>query len=139
MILLDTSGILAALDKSERFHRSTRDVLLAEAQPAVMSPLVLAESDYLLTRNLGPSFALDLAAEVAVGAYELAPLDREDVGEAVRVVQHFLNLGIGLTDASIVVLAERYDCNRVLTLDERHFRALRTLNGRPFTLLPADA
>ncbi len=139
MILLDTSGILAALDKSERLHLSTRDVLLAEAQPAVMSPLVLAEADYLLTRNLGRSFALDLAAEVAVGAYELAPLDREDVGDAVRVLQHYLDLDIGLTDASIVVLAERYGCNRILTLDERHFRALRTLDGRPFKLLPADA
>ena len=52
---------------------------------------------------------------------------------------HNLAGNIGLADASIVVLANRYDTDRVLTLDERHFRALRTLDGKPFTLLPADA
>jgi predicted nucleic acid-binding protein len=37
-----------------------------------------------------------------------------------------------------VVLANRYGIRDVLTLDERHFRALRGPNGRPFRLLPAD-
>ena len=34
------------------------------------------------------------------------------------------------------------DCYRirdVLTLDERHFRPLRTLDGQPFRLIPTDA
>ncbi len=118
---------------------AARTALLAEARDALLSPFVLAETDYLLTRNLGPSFSLSLADEVADGAYELAKLDRHDVGEAVRVLRHYADLDIGLTDASIVVLAARRGTNRVLTLDERHFRALRTLDGRPFTLLPADA
>ena len=46
---------------------------------------------------------------------------------------------IGLAEASIVVLAGRYGTERVLTLDERHFRALRTPAGERFTILPADA
>lgn len=32
---------------------------------------------------------------------------------------------VGLADASLVVLAERYGVAEVLTLDERHFRAMR--------------
>lgn len=48
-------------------------------------------------------------------------------------------LGIGLADASIVALAARYETNRILTLDERHFRTLRPLRGRSFRLLPQDA
>ncbi len=58
------------------------------------------------------------------------------VGEAADVVARHLELG--LADASIVVLAERYETNRVLTLDHRHFRALRTSRGTPFAVLPAD-
>jgi predicted nucleic acid-binding protein len=46
---------------------------------------------------------------------------------------------VGLADVSIVVLAGRYRTDRVLTLDERHFRALRTPQGASFTILPADA
>lgn len=51
----------------------------------------------------------------------------------------YRDLMIGLADASILVLAGRYRTNRILTLDERHFRALRTPRGEHFTLLPADA
>jgi uncharacterized protein len=39
----------------------------------------------------------------------------------------------------LVVLAERYGTTRILTLDERHFRAIKPLHADAFTLLPADA
>ena len=59
--------------------------------------------------------------------------------QALTVVERYREHDIGLTDASIVVLAGRYGTDRVLTLDERHFRTLRTPAGKPFTILPADA
>jgi predicted nucleic acid-binding protein len=47
---------------------------------------------------------------------------------------------IGLTDASLLVLAARFETIRLATLDERHFRAVPPLTGEAaFTLLPADA
>ncbi len=46
---------------------------------------------------------------------------------------------IGVADASIVVLAARYRTTRLLTFDERHFRAIKPLHGEAFTLLPADS
>ncbi len=42
-------------------------------------------------------------------------------------------------DASIVVLAGRHQTLDILTLDERHFRAISGPRDRPFRLLPADA
>jgi len=42
-------------------------------------------------------------------------------------------------DASLVVLAARSETRDILTLDERHFRAVVDARGRPFRLLPADA
>jgi hypothetical protein len=46
---------------------------------------------------------------------------------------------LGLTDASIAVIAARHHTANILTLDERHFRAVRPLWGEAFRLLPADA
>jgi predicted nucleic acid-binding protein len=43
-----------------------------------------------------------------------------------------------LADASLVILAERHDTLDLLTLDERHFRAISGPKGRSFRLLPAD-
>jgi len=39
-------------------------------------------------------------------------------------------------DASLIVLADRHRTRSVLTLDHRHFRVLRALDGRPIDLLP---
>jgi len=138
LILLDTSGLLAALDSAQRTHAAAAAALSAAAQPLLLSPFVLAELDYLLATRVGEPARTSLLAEVASGAYQLEPFSRIDTREALAVVQRHAALGVSLADASIVVLAGRHDLQDLLTLDERHFRTL-TANGRPFRLLPADA
>ena len=118
MILLDTSGLLAALDSSQRQH---------------------AQAAAALATRVGPHTAIALLAEVARGAYRLESFDAGDVATAYEVIEAFTDLQVGLADASIVVLSRRYETLDVLTLDERHFRTLRGGTGRPFRILPADA
>ena len=137
MILADTSGVFSALDRSQPGHDAARRIVEAE-DVLVLSPFVLAELDYLLATRISVAASLELLADVRDGAYELASFSAGEVGEAALLVERYESLGIGLTDASIVVLAGRYDTERVLTFDERHFRALRTKSGGAFTLAPAD-
>jgi predicted nucleic acid-binding protein len=139
LILLDTSGLYAALNDKQPNHEASRALLAAEPGPRILSPFVLAELDYLVLTRVGVATELDFLDEVTGCGLTLAQLDRADVGEARGVIAQYRDLRIGLTDASIVVLAGRYGTNRVLTLDERHFRALRTPGGDPFVVLPADA
>jgi uncharacterized protein len=139
VILLDTSGLLAALDGSETHHRAAAAALRAAGPPRLLSPFVLAELDYLLSTRVSGAVARTLLDEVAAGAYELEPFAAADVAAAGEVIDRFGDLGLGLADASIVVLADRHGTTDVLTLDERHFRALRASDDRPFRLLPADA
>ena len=82
---------------------------------------------------------LRFLGEISKGVYELAPFGREEVNEATAVIERYRDLGVGLADASIVVLAARYQTRDVLTLDERHFRAMKLARGRTFRILPADA
>lgn len=138
MILLDTSGLFAALNPDQAGHEPARATLAAEPPPYILSPFVLAELDYLALTRGSVRSELALLDQVASEAYELARFDASDVTVAAEVIGRHQDLGIGLADASIVVLAARYRTERILTLDERHFRALRTPDGRPFTILPAD-
>lgn len=139
MIVVDTSAIFAGLDRTQRDYARVSSFIQSSHERLVLSPFVLGELDYLLTRRIGQHAALELLIDVENGAYLAAEIGKDDVAASRAVIERFNDLGIGLTDASIVVLAARYGTNRVLTLDERHFRALRTLDGQPFTLLPADA
>ena len=138
MTLLDTSGLLAALFPDQRQHRTCAEALAAASHPLLLSPFVLAELDYLVAKLAGPEIALELLREVARGAYRLAAFTAADIEEAAAWIERSRDLDIGLADASIVVLAHRLGARDLLTLDERHFRALPGAAGRPFRLLPAD-
>lgn len=136
MIILDTSGLLSAIDASERHHRAAAAALRSSGEPRLLSPFVLAELDYLLTTRVSPSAASALLRQVADGAYELAPFGSDDIERALQILEGHRDLGLGLADASLVVLAERHDTVDLLTLDERHFRAVGGPRGRRFRLLP---
>ena len=138
MIVIDSSGLYAALVSTQAAHDRVRATLESERGPLLLSPFALAELDYMLVRWEGRAVELALLREVAAGSYELAPFTDGDVAAALAVIERYRDLEIGLTDASLVVLAGRYGTERILTLDERHFRVLRAPSGRPFTLLPAD-
>jgi uncharacterized protein len=137
VILLDTSGLLAALDASQSHHAQAAASLAAARPPLLLSPFVLAELDYLIASRVGPAARGSLLEEVERGAYLLETMAGADVARAHAVVKRYADLQISLADASIVVLAERHRVRDALTLDERHFRVLMA-GGKPFRLLPAD-
>ena len=139
MILLDTSGFLAAQAPDQRRHRECAAVLRDAPGPFVLSPFVVAELDYLVGKLLGVEAELRLLSELVSKAYLHAPFQANDLEEARQVMDRYRELGIGLADASLVVLSRRYSTRDVLTLDERHFRVLTGAGGEPFRLLPADA
>lgn len=139
MIVLDTSGLLAAIDSDQRFHAAAREALEGAKGPLLLSPFVLAELDYLLATKVNAAAELALLQEVAEGGYRLEPFSTADVARAAEVIRSYADFGtLGLADASNVVLAERHGTPNILTLDERHFRALSGPGGHPFRILPID-
>jgi uncharacterized protein len=138
VIVLDTSGLLAALDADQRHHERARQALDADPGPFLLSPFVLAELDYLLLERVGIQAERALLDEVAAGVYDLVPFGVEEVAEAADLIGRYGELRIGLADASVAVIAAAAKTTRLLSLDERHFRPMRPLWGDAFTLLPAD-
>jgi predicted nucleic acid-binding protein len=137
MILVDTGGVLAAVDPKQTHHAAAAEVLRLP-QHRILSPFVLAELDYLIDRYAGQESTLTLLSDVARGVYQLESFDSSDIAAAIAVINRYASLNLGLADASIVVLAERYQCLDILTLDQRHFRIVLGPGGRPFRLLPFD-
>jgi predicted nucleic acid-binding protein len=138
VIVLDTSGLLAALDADQHHHEQAREVLTEDPGPLLLSPFVLAELDHLLLQRVGTEAERALLDQVARGAYDLVGFGAAEVATAAEVLGSYDELRLGLADASVVVIAAAARTTRLLTLDERHFRAVRPLWGKAFTLLPAD-
>jgi predicted nucleic acid-binding protein len=123
---------------TDRRSAQISGLLSSEPGGLILSPFVLAELDCLIATRAGVLADLDVLAGVAAGIYILADVGPDDIAQAAAVVERYQDMRIGLTDASLVVLADRYSTTRLLTLDERHFRAIRPLRGDTFTILPAD-
>lgn len=139
VLVCDTSGVLAAIDDADPAHTRARAAVERSVGVLLLSPLVLAELDYLVRRRAGAAAARRLASDVAAGAWQLAPLTAADVSVCRRLDEEYAGLGLGLADAHLVVLAAQHRTRNLLSLDERHLRAVRPLTGGAFRLLPADA
>ena len=138
MIILDTGGLLSAIDASQTHHRAAAAAVSQAEAPRLLSPFVLAELDYLLATRVSRAAELALLGQVADGVYQIESFDAGDIARATEVLDQYADLDLGLADASLIVLSERHKVLDLLTLDERHFRAVRGPGGMPFRILPAD-
>lgn len=136
MIIADTSGLLALYNTREPSHLRVAESIASSTATIVVSPYVVAELDYLAATRLGIDAELAILRELSGGAYELACLDDSDLRACADLVDRYRDQEIGVTDASLVVLAHRYRTRSVLSLDRKHFEVLRPLDGGRFELVP---
>ncbi|HEY1834318.1 MAG TPA: PIN domain-containing protein, partial [Solirubrobacteraceae bacterium] len=97
-----------------------------------------AEVDYLLGQRFGLDARRGFLTDLARGRFTVASLERIDYETIVELDKKYADLNLGLADCALVALAARYETTRILSFDERHFRAVTPLSGGAFTILPAD-
>jgi hypothetical protein len=136
-VVADSGGVYALYDADDLHHRAVTAAVKKETGPLVLPAPVLGELDYLLREFLGVEAELSFLDDVLSGAYTIEPVTAADIRRCRELISTYRNLDLGLADASVIAVAERLGVRRVLTVDQRHFRAVRPRGG-PFTLLPAD-
>ena len=137
-LIVDAGPLVALADEQEPLRETIIELLRAERAALFIPAPVTAEIDYLLGRRFGPSARRAFLTDLAAGRYTAPALDTEDYAAAAELDRRYADLNLGLADLSVAVLARRLRTRRILTFDERHFRAVRPLQGGTFTLLPAD-
>lgn len=139
-LIVDAGALYAQANRLEPRHEEVVALLDAEADPLVTSEAAAQEADYLMLTRLGIDVELAFLEDLADGAIEVACLDTSERRLAADLAARYRDLALGLADVSLVVLAHRHRTARILTLNERHFRAVQPLRGAgAFTILPADA
>ncbi|HSZ69980.1 MAG TPA: PIN domain-containing protein [Solirubrobacteraceae bacterium] len=139
MIVLDTSAVLAFMDRRDANHDAVRDWMREQTQELITTPLVVAELDHLVARQGGPRATKALREDLNSGAY-LVEWWPGAMRETIALATRHESMELGLTDASLLALAARMQTVSIATLDERRFRVCKpSAGGGAFTLLPADA
>ncbi len=136
MIVIDTSVVLAGLNRRDSEHDRVAGWLAEVMEDLVTTPLAVAEMDYLAEHRGGPVAVRALRRDLRVGVYSVLWGPRA-LSEALDVADRYAEQRLGLTDSSLVALAASVGTVRVATLDERHFRTISPLGPEPaFELLP---
>lgn len=139
MTLIADSGALYALyDADDDYHVGVKEVIERERGAILIPMAILAEVDYLLREFLNVDAELDFLDGIISGSFNLETLTANDLDRCRELIATYRDLDLGLADAAVIATAERLGINRILTVDERDFRAVRPKKGS-FTLLPADA
>ncbi|MFJ4904170.1 PIN domain-containing protein [Streptomyces sp. NPDC093249] len=140
----DTNALYRLLDPRHSGHEAHRKAL-ATISHLVISPLVLAELDYLISQRGGSRKALAAARFIERYAvtrrFEVSSVAAH-LSTAIAVAEGYADAdggkGVGLTDAMNVALAAAHGTEVLFTTD-RHYRMIRPLTGHPaFRLLPGD-
>lgn len=109
---------------------------MGTAEQLVLSPFIVAEFDYLMTKRRGARYAVEALKQLADGSWELATIGEEELRRIAVIAERYVDQPIGAADASNVVLAQRYRTDTIVTLDHRHFRVIKTSSGQPLEILP---
>ncbi|MHB1487445.1 MAG: type II toxin-antitoxin system VapC family toxin [Acidimicrobiales bacterium] len=137
-LVLDAAPLIAVADRRDPMRSRIEELLREESGELVIPAPVTAEVDYLLGRRLGRVARLAFLDDLAAGRFTVACLEAGDHGVVADLERRYHDLDVGLADLSVVVVAGRSSTRRILTFDERHFRALGPLDGGQFILLPSD-
>ena len=137
-LIVDAAPLVALADSADRLHEAVKSTLVSEPGSLVIPAPVTAEVDYLLGVRHGPTARRRFLADLAGGRFTVGCLEGEDHATVAEIDLHYADLGLGLADCSLIVLAHRYATDRLLSFDERHLRAVAPIGGGAFTILPAD-
>jgi predicted nucleic acid-binding protein len=134
LVVVDTGPLYAVVDEDDADHARCRAVLEQARHRLIIPTLVIAEATYLIGTRLGP----DIEAQFLRGLTRMhveSPTP-DDWPRIADLVTQYGDFPLGGADASIVALAERLDIETIVTLDDRHFRAVRPRHRKAFRLLP---
>ncbi|MGQ0625404.1 MAG: type II toxin-antitoxin system toxin ribonuclease C26 [Sporichthyaceae bacterium] len=137
-LIVDAGALYAQANLADPDHRGVVAVLDAEPGPLMTCEAAAQEADYLIGDRLGVDVELAFLRDLAEGTFEVACLDLSERRAVAELAARYRDLRLGLADATLMVLAARLRTVRVLTLNTRHFRAVRPLYGEAFVVLPAD-
>lgn len=120
-LTLDTSGLLALLNRKDKHHAACVAAFRRDDGPYLISTAILSEIAWFLEdRRHFPFDAQEvLLGDIRSGAYTL-DWSPADIARIQALIERYRDLDLGFADSAVIACAER-NGGRVLTTDFRHF------------------
>ena len=134
LLIIDTGPLISAADTLDPDYSRVLPYLSDRSVHAVIPAMCVAEAAYMIAGKAGPLVEARFLAGLI--RFEVVAPEMGDWPRIAELVRQYADFPLGGTDASLVALAERMDADTILTLDVRHFSAVKPRHRESFRLLP---
>jgi uncharacterized protein len=132
--IVDSGPLIAVANTADPAHRACLEALQTPGFHLVIPALCVAEAAFLIQQRRGSLIEARFLRGLETFDVQ-APL-AGDWPRIAELVAQYSDFPLGGTDASVVATAERLGTDVLITLDQRHFRAVRPRHCEQFQLLP---
>jgi predicted nucleic acid-binding protein len=132
MIIADTGFWLAVANRDDTHHGTAKAALARVREPLVTTMPVMTETCHLMLSRLGVRSQLAFIQSWGRGAFCVFDVSEVHADRIHELMERYQELPMDLADASLVILAEELGTGRILSTDQRDFRAYRWKHRKPF-------
>jgi len=119
LVTVDTSGLIAAIDRNDTNHQQATEFFRGEIGPLIIPTGLLSEACYFLEHRYGSKTLDTFLSNIELGGFML-DCGESDLSRVIALVRRYHDLPLGYADATVIACAER-NGGRVATFDLRHF------------------
>ena len=126
-VVADTGGLLRALARKPDGTPTWPEYeqVLKRASRVIVPAAILPEVDYFLRENRHAMRRFMAELFDPETSYEFEANDEADLARGLAIDLKFVDLGLGLVDATVAAVAERRRIHRILTIDRSAFTVIR--------------
>jgi len=135
MIIVDSGPLYAYVDRRDRHHTASLDLVQRGPGPLVVPMLCVTEASYFIGKRLDAATEIRFLSDLAAGVFRLEPVHPADWLRMAELVAQYKGFPLGTVDASVVACAERLGITQVATVDVKHFAAVRPKHTVSFDLV----
>jgi uncharacterized protein len=134
--LVDTSAILAILDRNDLWHKPCENAFRQLPLPLLTSEAVLTELFHLADKSrLEPEKVWRFLRS---GAAVLGAIENAELPALNALMSRYADQPMDFADATLVHLANRESLSTILTVDQAHFATYRLEGKKRFNVLPIE-
>jgi len=132
--IVDSGPLVAVANQADPAHRACLAALQDSRFHLVIPALCVAEAAYLIQSRRGNRVEARFLRGLA--GFDVQAPRAEEWARIGGLVEQYSDFPLGGTDASVISLAERLRTDLIITLDWRHFAAVRPAHCERFRLIP---
>jgi len=117
--LIDAGPIIALFNKNDKYHHQIKSFLKNYVGYLSTTWPVITEISHMLSFNIQTQ--IDFLKWVQLGGVIINEINGKDIERIIELSQKYSDVPMDLADASLVVLSEKLEINKIITIDSDYY------------------